>query len=146
MFTATCKHSLPCTWAVTPLPIYATDTTKHTREPSWLPNLEEACDIFRFRCTEIVRPKRGLDGRAKVFQCLMSGSFTNAYVFVDGIIKNTISKDANSSNNFLQSRKTYLTDTVRALNKGSNCCTTSTRCSNTWRRMWNLPYNKCVSL
>jgi hypothetical protein len=47
----------------------------------------------------------------------MSGGFTNAYVFVDRISRNTISKDANSSNNFLQSRKTYLTHTVWALNK-----------------------------
>jgi hypothetical protein len=41
------------------------------------------------------------DGRAKVFQCLMSRGFTNAYVFVDGISRNTVSKDSNSSNNFL---------------------------------------------
>jgi hypothetical protein len=66
---------------------------------------------------EIVRPKRGLDGCAKVFQCLMSGGFTNAYVFVDRISRNTISKDANNSNNFLQSRKTYLTRTVWKLNE-----------------------------
>jgi hypothetical protein len=52
-----------------------------------------------------------------VFQCLMSGRFTNAYVFVDCISRNTISKDANNSNNFLQSRKTYLTSIVSTLNK-----------------------------
>ena len=58
-----------------------------------------------------------MDGRAKVFQCLMSRGFTNAYVFVDDISRNTISKDSNSSNSFLQSRKTYLTRTVCALNE-----------------------------
>jgi hypothetical protein len=117
VFTSTSKHSLPCGWAFTPLPMHAIDATKHTREAPWLPNLEEACDICSSRCLEIVTTKCGLDGRAKVFQGLMSGGFTNAYVLVDGINKNTVRKDANNDNNLLQSRETKLPSTIWALNE-----------------------------
>jgi hypothetical protein len=46
VFTSTCEHSLLVGWAVTPLPMHAIDTTKHTREASGLPDLEEACNIY----------------------------------------------------------------------------------------------------
>jgi hypothetical protein len=53
-----------------------------------------------------INPKCGLDDCAKVFQGLMSGGFTNVYVLVDNIDRNTVGKDTNNGNNFLQSRET----------------------------------------
>jgi hypothetical protein len=79
--------------------------------------LEEACDIYSSRCLEIVTTKCGLDGRAKLFQGLMSGGFTNAYVLVDNINKNTVRKGANNDNDLLQSRETKLPNTIWALNE-----------------------------